>query len=220
VAEGCWKIAGRNGCSDRAELGGGSIGGGVSVGVGVVVVSTSILLAGVMYYLITDLEDDRNLGPSAVGSLEGCEQSKQTAQGSFVWHPPNQPKPKSTRSHNLYTDIKLHNTFTAMLSFFTRILPPPRPRPPPPPVFERPHVISLARTCKCKGLTDSIGYSCSTSYTVDAPLPVTCIFTLQYMKSSCHALSEVPINHATTSIASFFAAAIFFRWQKRLICHY
>ena len=53
MAEGCWKIAGRNGCSDRAELGGGSIGGGVSVGVGVVVVSTSILLAGVMYYLIT-----------------------------------------------------------------------------------------------------------------------------------------------------------------------
>jgi len=49
VAEGCWKIAGRNGCSDRAEWGGGSIGGGGGGGVGVVVVvSTSILLAGVM----------------------------------------------------------------------------------------------------------------------------------------------------------------------------
>jgi hypothetical protein len=143
------------------------------------------------------------------------------ANSSFVWHPPNQPKPKSTPSHKLYTDIKLHNTFTAMLSFFPRVhlllLPPPSR---PPPALEHPHVISLARTCKCKGLTDSIGYSCSTSYTVDAPLLVTCIFTLQHMKSSCHALSEVPINHATTSIASFFAAAIFFRWQKRPICHY
>jgi hypothetical protein len=46
------------------------MGGGV--GVGVVAVSTSILLAGVMYYLIMDLEDDKTPGPGAVGSLEGA----------------------------------------------------------------------------------------------------------------------------------------------------
>jgi hypothetical protein len=50
VADGYWKMAGRNGCSDRAELGRGLIGGGGG-GVGVVG-STSILLAGVMYGII------------------------------------------------------------------------------------------------------------------------------------------------------------------------
>jgi hypothetical protein len=121
-------MAGRNGCSDRAELGEGSIGGGGG-GVGVVVVSTSILLAGVMYYLLLTWRKTKIQSQAQVGSRKGGrEQSKQTALSSGI-HQIN-PNPKSTPSHKLYTDIKLHNTFTAMLFFFPRVLPRPHPLPP------------------------------------------------------------------------------------------